>query len=62
MAKRKHLDEQESLKPGWAAEREPLDEKPAATLNTPGSVYGWAAKASARSGPKFAPGVGKSSS
>jgi hypothetical protein len=62
MAKRRHLDEHEALRPGWIEPREPLDEKPAATLNTPGAVYGWAAKASARSGPGYAPGVGQTKS
>jgi hypothetical protein len=61
MARRK-IDESEALQPGWAAEREPLEDQRAPTLNTPGSVYGWAAKATARSGPHYAPGLGKSSS
>ncbi len=42
---------------GWAEEREPLDEKPAATVTTPQNIGGWAARAEARSGPKFAPGL-----
>jgi hypothetical protein len=61
MAKRKQLDEREALQPGWAQEREPKDEPPARTLTNSGAVYGWAAKASARCGPAYAPGVGKSS-
>jgi hypothetical protein len=61
MAKRKHLDEHEALRPGWAQPREVKDERPISTLNTQGAIGSWAAKASARSGPKFAPGVGKSS-
>jgi hypothetical protein len=52
---RRDIGEHESLKPGWAQEREPLEEKRAPTLNTPGTAYGWAAKASARSGPSYAP-------
>jgi hypothetical protein len=58
MAKHKPTDESEALRPGWAPERKPLDEKPAPTLNTQGFVNSWTAKASARSGPKFAPGTG----
>jgi hypothetical protein len=53
-----HDDDQQTA--GWAKTREPRDEKPATTLNTAGSVYGWAAKPSARSGPAFAPGLGSS--
>jgi hypothetical protein len=62
MAKREHPDKTKALQPGWAQPREVLDEKPATTLNTPGAVYGWAAKASARSGPRYSPGVGHKSS
>jgi hypothetical protein len=61
MAKRQHI-EGEALRPGWAQEREPLQEKPAPTLNTQGRIGDWAAKAAARSGPKFAAGVGQSKS
>jgi hypothetical protein len=46
----------------WAKEREPLHEKPAASLTNAGAVANWSAKASARSGPAYAPGLGKSSS
>jgi hypothetical protein len=62
MAKRKRLDEHESSRPGWAQPREVKDEKPATTLNTPGAVNGWITKASARSGPAYAPGVGQTKS
>jgi hypothetical protein len=61
MAKRK-LDEHEALRPGWTQEREPLEEKRAPSLTNAGAVYGLAAKAAARSGPKFAPGLSQSKS
>jgi hypothetical protein len=61
MAKHKPTDESEALLPGWAAPREVKDEPPGKTLNTQGFVDSWIAKATARSGPRYAPGVGKSS-
>jgi hypothetical protein len=62
MAKRKQLDEHEALRPGWTREeRAPLEEKRLPSLANQGAINGWVSKASARSGPKFAPGTGKSS-
>jgi hypothetical protein len=61
MAKRKQIDESKALRPGWVPAREVKDEPPARSLNNQGAINGWIAKASARSGPAYAPGVGKSS-
>ncbi len=62
MPKRKHRDIDSDPPPGWAKPRnDAKDQRPVSTLNTPGAIGGWAAKASARSGPSYAPGVGKSS-
>jgi hypothetical protein len=61
MSRKKPKDFESESPPGWAQPREPLEEKHAPTLANSGAVYGWAAKASARSGPGYAPGVGKSS-
>jgi hypothetical protein len=58
MAKRKQIGESEALQPGWAEPREPLEEKRVPSLTNAGAVYGATARAAARSGPKFAPGVG----
>jgi hypothetical protein len=52
---RSHDDKQRE---GWAKERTALEQKPAPTLTSPGTVAGWVAKASARSGPAYAPGIG----
>ena len=49
-------------RPGWAAAREPKDEPKGSSLTTQGALMGWAAKAAARSGPKWMPGTGKKSS
>jgi hypothetical protein len=56
--KHKHSDEDTTPRPGWAQPREVKDEPPARSLNNQGAINGWIAKASARSGPAFAPGVG----
>jgi hypothetical protein len=53
------LDEQQTPRPGWASEREPKDEPQASNKNL--SLGKWIDRASANSGPKIAPGVGKSS-
>jgi hypothetical protein len=59
MAKRKQIDESEALRPGWTQEkREPLEEKPAASLTNAGAIASHVARAAANSGPKIAPGVG----
>ncbi len=57
MANKRHGEDR--IPPGWVAPREPRDEGHAPNLNTEGSIGAWTAKASARSGPKFA--TGKSS-
>lgn len=54
-------DQRTEQKRGWVEPREPRDEPPAKTLNTEGLIARWVDKASARSGPKYAPGTGKSS-
>jgi len=56
------LDDDDHTPAGWAQRREVKDEPPARTLTNPGAVYGWTAKAGARSGPRFAPGLGQSKS
>jgi hypothetical protein len=55
MASRKQIDEQEALRPGWAQDREVKDEPPARSLTNQNAVSGWIAKATARSGPSYAP-------
>ena len=45
--------------PGWAPPLVPKDEPPAKSLSL--GISRWLAKASERSGTKFAPGTGKSS-
>jgi hypothetical protein len=45
--------------PGWAAERTPKDEPQVSNLNL--KLGRWIDRASANSGPKIAPGTGKSS-
>jgi hypothetical protein len=53
---------EEKIKIGWAAEREPKkDEGPIKTLTTEKALDGLAEKVTARSGPRYAPGIGKSS-
>ncbi len=59
---RKAPREEERPRKGWTEERTPLDEKPASALNTPQNIGGWVVRAEARSGPKFAPGLGQSKS
>lgn len=54
-------NKQDTERRGWVEPREPRDEPPAKTLNTEGLIARWVDKASARSGPKYAPGIGKSS-
>jgi hypothetical protein len=58
MAKRKHLDEHESLRPGWAEPREVKDELPARNLNVSGNIGGWVGRAAKNSYPN---GIPKSS-
>jgi hypothetical protein len=55
IAKRK-LGESESLRPGWTEPREqPSEERRLPSLTNQNAVNGWIAKASARSGPSYAP-------
>jgi hypothetical protein len=61
MAKRQ-LDEHESLQPGWAQDREPLEEKRVPSLTAGAGHDKWAARATQHSGPKFAPGLSQSKS
>jgi hypothetical protein len=61
--KRKHQPgEREPTRPGWAAPKreEGKDERPISTLNSAGAIASHAARASANSGPKIAPGTGSS--
>jgi hypothetical protein len=59
---RRKITESEALRPGWTEPREqPLEEKRLPSLTNQNAVNGWVAKASARSGPAYAPGLGKSS-
>jgi hypothetical protein len=59
MAKRgRHIDEHETLSPGWARERLPLREPEAKNLNVPGNVGGWVGRATKNSFPN---GIPKSS-
>jgi hypothetical protein len=50
-----HRDEDQQT-PGWAKAREPKDEPPAKSLSL--NPEKWTAKAAARSGPAWAPGLG----
>jgi hypothetical protein len=51
------LDVEKKLPPGWAERREPKEETPIKSLTSQAAIDGWIEKASARSGPKFAPGT-----
>lgn len=61
MADTKKKTKEPKLKIGWSVPREPKDEPPIKSLSSQAALDGMAAKASARSGPAYAPGIGKSS-
>ena len=62
MTKPREIDKDGWRPPGWAEPREVKEEPHVSSLASEGHILNWAAKASARSGPKFAPGLESGSS